>query len=183
MYLPNKITSVLSKISESYIAEYSDGKIESVSISDKNIKVDASSKGYCISIKGRDIYLDNIQQLEPLLIKIGAIKKSTNKIKKDNIINDNIIELLSNKKNSFLVEYKLGKVVSIEMKCPKLIVKKNSIGYLLSVNSETISIDNLTSLKKLLQKINIIDKDTDKKQKNIEDLGFEQLKLDLEFYI
>ena len=51
MNLPNKITNVLSKISKYYIVEYNDGKISSVSISDKDINIEMSSKGYCISIE------------------------------------------------------------------------------------------------------------------------------------
>lgn len=178
MYLPNKINNVLPKISESYTTEYSDGKIEAVSISDKDIRIEASNKGYCISVKGSDIHLDNLQRLEPLLIKIGAMEKRSGKSRKEHMIKDNLVDLFSKKKNTFSVEYNLGKVVAIKMKCPKLVVKRNSVGYLLSVNNENISIDGLTSLKNLLQKMNVIDKD--KKQKEIKGLGFEQLELDLE---
>ncbi|MGL5749395.1 MAG: hypothetical protein ACRCXT_02620 [Paraclostridium sp.] len=178
MYLPNKITNVLSKVSKSYVAEYNDGKITSVSVEDKDIKIEASSKGYCISIKGSNIHLDNLQGIEPLLIKMGATQKRGN-LRKEPAIRDNLVELFSKKKNTFSVEYKLGKATAIKMKLPKLTIKKNSLGYLLSVNSESIAIDSLTSLKSLLQKMNVIEVDKTK-EKVEENQGFEQLMLDLE---
>lgn len=179
MYLTNKITNVLSKISEYYIVEYNDGKIVSVLIGNKDINIEACSKGYCISIKGRDIYLDNLQALEPLLIRIGAIQKNVIKIKKDMTIKDNLIELFSKNVDSFSVEYKLGKIVSINIKYPNLIIKKNSVGYVLIANNENISIDSLASLKSLLQKMNILDKEKNRTSKKNKELGFEQLMLDL----
>lgn len=178
MYLPNKITDMLSKISKSYIAEYNKGKISSVSIGEEDIRIEASDKGYCISIKGRDIHLDNLQKLEPLLLKMGAIK-SNNNIKKEPAIRDNLIEIFSKNRKNFSVEYKLGKTVSIKMENPNLVIRKNSVGYLLIVNNEKIAIDNLSSLRKLLQKMSIIDKDKVKKKQDIEEIGFEQLMLDL----
>ena len=178
MYLPNKITNVLSKISKYYIVEYNDGKISSVSISDKDINIEMSSKGYCISIKGSNIHVDDLQGLEPLLIKIGAIKNSNEKIKKEQYIRDNLIELFSKNVNSFSVQYKLGKVVSVNIKSPTLILRKNSVGYLLISNNESISIDSLTSLKSLLYKMNILSKD--KKENKNKELGFEQLMMDLD---
>lgn len=66
---------------------------------------------------------------------------------------------------------------------PNLTIKKTGVGYTLIVNNESISIDNLSSLKKLLSKINVIqdDKETKKetsKNKNNQ-LLIEQLTLDL----
>ena len=91
-----------------------------------------------------------------------------------------MIELFSKNVNSFSVEYKLGKVVSVNIKSPTLILRKNSVGYLLISNNESISIDSLTSLKSLLYKMNILSKD--KKENKNKDLGFEQLMLDLDIY-
>ena len=59
-----------------------------------------------------------------------------------------------------------------------MILRKNSVGYLLISNNESISIDSLTSLKSLLYKMNILSKD--KKENKNKDLGFEQLMLDLD---
>ncbi|WGX74659.1 hypothetical protein QJS64_10795 [Paraclostridium bifermentans] len=76
-----------------------------------------------------------------------------------------------------------SKVLSIKMDDPNLTIKKTGVGYTLIVNNESISIDNLSSLKKLLLKINVIqdDKETKKeisKNKNNK-LLIEQLTLDL----
>ena len=47
MYLPSKITNILSKITKSYTVKYTNGKIESVFISEKDVTIQASNKGYC----------------------------------------------------------------------------------------------------------------------------------------
>ena len=71
MYLPNKIVQVLAKTSESYIAEYKDGKILSIEIPQRNIKIGISNKGYYTLINNEEINLDNLQNLEILLMKVN----------------------------------------------------------------------------------------------------------------
>lgn len=183
MYLPNKVTSVLAKIDKSYEVKYVDGKITSIYINEKDIKIEASSKGYSVNLKGGPIFLNDLKLLEPLLIRMGAIEMKKSKSKKEKVLNDKLIELFSKKKNTFSVEYIDSKVLSIKMDDPNLTIKKTGVGYTLIVNNESISIDNLSSLKKLLSKINVIqdDKETKKeisKNKNNK-LLIEQLTLDL----
>ena len=60
MYLPSKITNILSKITKSYTVKYTNGKIESVFISEKDVTIQASNKGYCIYLKGGPIYLNDL---------------------------------------------------------------------------------------------------------------------------
>ena len=61
MYLPNKITNILSKITKSYTVKYTNGKIESVFINEKDVMIQASNKGYCIYLKGGPIYLNDLK--------------------------------------------------------------------------------------------------------------------------
>jgi hypothetical protein len=179
MYLPNKVTSVLAKIDKSYEVKYIDGKITSIYINEKDIKIEASSKGYCVNLKGGPIFLNDLKLLEPLLIKMGAIEAKKLKSKQEKMLNDKLIELFSKKKNTFSVEYMDSKALSIKMDQPSLIIKKTVVGYTLIVNNESISIDNLSSLKKLLLKINVIQEDK-KISKNLNDkILIEQLTLDL----
>ncbi|GAA0712877.1 hypothetical protein GCM10008904_26540 [Paraclostridium ghonii] len=179
MYLPNKVTSVLAKIDKSYELKYIDGKIASIYINEKDIKIEASSKGYCVNLKGGPIFLNDLKLLEPLLIKMGAIEAKKSKLKKEKESNDKLIELFSKKKNTFSVEYMDSKVLSIKMDQPSLTIKKTVVGYALIVNNENISIDNLSSLKKLLLKMSVIEEDK-KTNKNLNDkILIEQLTLDL----
>lgn len=183
MYLPNKITSVLAKIDKHYEVKYVNGKITYIYINEKDIKVEASSKGYCVNLKGGPIFLNDLKLLEPLLIRMGAIEMKKTKLKKEKVLNDKLIELFSKEKNTFSVEYIDSKVLSIKMDDPNLIIKKTGVGYTLIVNNEIISIDNLSSLKKLLSKINVIQEDKEIKKetnKNFNDkILIEQLTLDL----
>lgn len=179
MYLPNKVTSVLAKIDKSYEVKYIGGKITSIYINEKDIKIEASSKGYCVNLKGGPIFLNDFKLLEPLLIKMGAIEAKKLKLKKEKMLNDKLVELFSKKKNTFSVEYMDSKVLSIKMDQPSLIIKKTGVGYTLIVNNESISIDNLSSLKKLILKMNVIQEDK-KINKNLNDkILIEQLTLDL----
>ncbi|WP_250673822.1 hypothetical protein LZ906_006930 [Paraclostridium ghonii] len=179
MYLTNKVTSVLAKIDKSYELKYIDGKIASVHINEKDIKIEASSKGYCVNLKGGPIFLNDLKLLEPLLIKMGAIEAKKSKLKKEKESNDKLIELFSKKKNTFSVEYMDYNVLSIKMDQPSLTIKKTVVGYTLIVNNENISIDNLSSLKKLLFKMSVIQEDK-KTNKNLNDkTSIEQLTLDL----
>ncbi|MDU6248838.1 MAG: hypothetical protein E6612_07955, partial [Paeniclostridium sordellii] len=66
MYLPNKITSVLAKIDKPYEVKYIDGKIIDVYIKEKDIKIEASSKGFCINLKGGPIFFNYLKNIEPL---------------------------------------------------------------------------------------------------------------------
>ena len=179
MYLPNKIIDVLSKTSESYIAEYQNGKILSIEIPKSNTKIGISNKGYYMLINNEEINLDSLQNLEILLNKIKLKESKEKNLKKLYNIKDDLVELFSKQKKNFCVEYKNGKVVCIEKKSKNLKIKKNSVGYTLSINNKIIAIDNISSLKTFLQKMNIltIDKAKSKKEKNKE--GFEQLMLEI----
>ena len=55
-------------------------------------------------------------------------------------IKDDLVELFSKQKKNFCVEYKNGKVVCIEKKSKNLNIKKNSVGYTLSINNKIISL-------------------------------------------
>lgn len=180
MYLPSKITNILSKITKSYIVKYTNGKIESVFIKEKDVKIEASSKGYCIYLKGGPIYLSDLKSIEPLLVKMNVL--STNgKAKHNKSIKDGLIDIFSKNKDSFSVEYNGERIISLKLENPKLLIKKIDVGYSLNVNNENISINNVVSLKKLLIKMNVLSPIEKKsiKKNNIYDQGFEQLMLDI----
>jgi hypothetical protein len=180
MYLPNKITNVLAKVDKSYEVKYTNGKITSIYINEKDIKIEASIKGYCLNLKGGPIFLNDLKSLEPLLIKMGAIQNKKYKNKKIKNVKDNLVDLFSKKKNTFSVEYIHSKVLSIKMDNLGLSIKKTGVGYAMIVNNESISIDNITSLKKLLIKMNIIEKEEKINKKLKDDDLFEQLTLNLD---
>lgn len=181
MYLPNKIITILSKIDQSCEVKYVDGKIVHILINEKNIKIEASSKGYCVNLKGGPIFLNDLNLLEPLLVKMGCIKFKKRNLKKEKVLNDKVIELFSKNKSTFSLEYNDFKVLSIKIENPNLVIKKVGLGYNLTVNNEIIAIDNFSSLKKLLLKINIIKAEIKSKKDLIENNKFsgEQLTLDL----
>ena len=180
MYLPSKITNILSKITKSYIIKYTNGKIESVFIKEKDVKIEASSKGYCIYLKGGPIYLNDLKSIEPLLVKMNVLS-SQDKTKHNKSIKNDLIDIFSKNKDSFSVEYNGEIIVSLKLENPKLIINKTDVGYSLNVNNENISINNVASLKKLLTKINVIKPVNKKssKKNDIYDSGFEQLMLDI----
>ncbi|MBC6002878.1 hypothetical protein H8891_03610 [Paeniclostridium sp. NSJ-45] len=180
MYLPNKITNVLAKIEKSYEVKYTNGKITSIYINEKDIKIEASSKGYCLNLKGGPIFLNDIKSLEPLLIKMGVIKAKKVKNKEVKNIKDNLVELFSKKKNTFSVEYINSKVISIKIYNPNLSIKKTGVGYAMIVNNESISIDSVNSLKKLLIKMNLIEKEKSTNKKSKDNILFEQLTMNLD---
>ena len=187
MYLPSRITKILSKMNKSYIIYYDKGKIVSVATDNNNIRIEVSSKGYCINLKGSQIILNNLEALEPLLFKVNMLNKeykNKNKFK----MKDSFIEIFSENKNTFAVEYNQGNIISIIMDKPKLFINKTSTGYLLSVNNKEIAVDNFSDIKKLLTKMNIIKSnkkikiESNKKPKLLykkDDMGFEQLKLNI----
>lgn len=178
MYLPSKITDILSKITKSYTVKYTNGKIECIFISEKDVKIRASNKGYCIYLKGSPIYLNDLKSLEPLLVKMNIL--NNDKIKNNKSIKDDLIDIFSKNKDTFSVEYNGQHIVSLNLENPKLIIHKTSIGYSLNINNENISINNVVSLKKLLIKMNII-RPLKKKNitKDVYDCKFEQLMLDI----
>ena len=180
MYLPSKITTILSKITKSYTVKYNNGKIESVFISEKDVRIQASNKGYCIYLKSGPIYLNDLKSIEPLLIKMNILNNDDN-IKNNKFIKDELIDIFSKNKNTFSVEYSEGYIISLNLENPKLLISKISVGYLLNINNEKISISNVASLKKLLTRMNII-KPLKKKniKKDVYDYGFEQLMLDID---
>ena len=175
MYLPSKITNIISKITKSYTVKYTNGKIESVFISEKDVTIQASNKGYCIYLKGGPIYLNDLKSIEPLLVKMNVLK-----IKNNKSIKDELIDIFSKNKDTFSVEYNGARIVSLNLENPKLVISKTSVGYSLNVNNENISINNVVSLKKLLTRMNVI-KPLKKKyiKKDVYDCGFEQLMLDI----
>lgn len=177
MYLPSKITNILSKITKSYTVKYTNGKIESVLIKDKDVKIEASNKGYCIYLKGGPIYLNDLRSIDPLLVKMNVLSKD-DKARQNKSIKDDLIDVFSKNKDSFSVEYNGARIVSLNLENPKLIINKTSVGYSLNVNNENISINNVASLKKLLIKINVI-KPLKKKSRDVYDCGSEQLMLDI----
>ncbi|WP_373599388.1 hypothetical protein [Paraclostridium bifermentans] len=179
MYLPNKITNVLCKIDRPYEIKYENGKITYIYIKDKDVKIEASSKGFCLNMKGGPIFLNDLKSLEPLLVKVGAIEKRP-KSKKEKLKRDNLIELFSKKRNTFSVEYINSKVLSIKMENSGLVIKKTGVGYAMIVNNESISIDNVSSLKKLLIKMNIIEDDKKVNKSSEDGILFEQLTLNLD---
>ena len=170
MYLPSKITNILSKITKSYTVKYTNGKIESIQ---------ASNKGYCIYLKGGPIYLNDLKSIEPLLVKMNVLNNN-DKIKNNKSIKDELIDIFSKNKDTFSVEYNGARIVSLNLENPKLVISKTSVGYSLNVNNENISINNVVSLKKLLTRMNVI-KPLKKKniKKDVYDCGFEQLMLDI----
>jgi len=187
MYLPSRIIKILSKMNKSYIIYYNKGKISSVVTDNNNIKIEASSKGYCINLKGSQIILNNLESLEPLLFKVNMLNKedkNKNKFK----MKDSFVEIFSENENTFAVEYNQGKIMSIIMDEPKLFINKTSTGYLLNVNNKEIAVDNFSDIKKLLTKMHIIESkkkskiESNKKPKLLykkDDMGFEQLKLNI----
>lgn len=179
MYLPNKITNILSKITKSYTVKYTNGKIESVFINEKDVMIQASNKGYCIYLKGGPIYLNDLKSIEPLLIKMNVLNNDY-KSKNNKSINDDLIDIFSKNKDTFSVKYSGACIVSLNLENPKLIISKTNVGYSLNVNNENISINNAGSLKKLLTRMNVI-KPLKKKniKEDIYDCGFEQLMLDI----
>ena len=174
MYLPNKITNILSKITKSYTVKYTNGKIESVFINEKDVMIQASNKGYCIYLKGGPIYLNDLKSIEPLLIKMNVLNNDY-KSKHNKSINDDLIDIFSKNKDTFSVKYSGACIVSLNLENPKLVISKTSVGYSLN-----ISINNAVSLKKLLTRMNVI-KPLKKKniKEDIYDCGFEQLMLDI----
>lgn len=179
MYLPNKITNVLYKIDKPYEIKYENGKITYIYIKDKDVKIEASSRGFCLNMKGGPIFLNDLKSLEPLLVKVGAIEKKL-KSKKEKLKKDNLVELFSKKRNTFSVEYINSKVLSIKMENSGLVIKKTGVGYAMIVNNESISIDNVSSLKKLLIKMNIIEDDKKINKSSEDGILFEQLTLNLD---
>ena len=179
MYLPSKITNIFSKITKSYTVKYTNGKIESVFISEKDVTIQASNKGYCIYLKGGPIYLNDLKSIEPLLVKMNVLNNN-DKIKNNKSIKDELIDIFSKNKDTFSVEYNGARIVSLNLENPKLVISKTSVGYSLNVNNENISINNVVSLKKLLTRMNVI-KPLKKKniKKDVYDCGFEQLMLDI----
>lgn len=179
MYLPNKITNILSKITKSYTVKYTNGKIESVFINEKDVMIQASNKGYCIYLKGGPIYLNDLKSIEPLLIKMNVLNNDY-KSKNNKSINDDLIDIFSKNKDTFSVKYSGACIVSLNLENPKLVISKTNVGYSLNVNNENISINNAGSLKKLLTRMNVI-KPLKKKniKEDIYDCGFEQLMLDI----
>lgn len=179
MYLPSRITKILSKMNKSYVIYYNKGKISSVVIDNKNIKIEACSKGYCINLKGSQIILNDLEALEPLLFKVNMLNKEKqykNKFK----MKDSFVEIFSENKNTFAVEYNQGNITSIIMDEPKLYINKTSTGYLLSVNSKEIAVDKFLAIKKLLIKMQIIENKTSNKILDKENnIDFEQLKLNI----
>ena len=173
MYLPSKITNILSKITKSYTVKYTNGKIESVFISEKDVTIQASNKGYCIYLKGGPIYLNDLKSIEPLLVKMNVLNNN-DKIKNNKSIKDELIDIFSKNKDNG------ARIVSLNLENPKLVISKTSVGYSLNVNNENISINNVVSLKKLLTRMNVI-KPLKKKniKKDVYDCGFEQLMLDI----
>ena len=173
MYLPSKITNILSKITKSYTVKYTNGKIE------KDVTIQASNKGYCIYLKGGPIYLNDLKSIEPLLVKMNVLNNN-DKIKNNKSIKDELIDIFSKNKDTFSVEYNGARIVSLNLENPKLVISKTSVGYSLNVNNENISINNVVSLKKLLTRMNVI-KPLKKKniKKDVYDCGFEQLMLDI----
>ena len=182
MYLPNKITSVLAKIDKPYEVKYIDGKIIDVYIKEKDIKIEASSKGFCINLKGGPIFFNDLKNIEPLLIKMNAIENKKHKLKKENTKKDPLVELFSKQKNNFSVEYENFRVLSIKMNNPSFTIKKTGVGYAMEVNNESISIDSMASLKKLLTKMNVIEKDKKINQEAKNKILFEQLTINLDEY-
>ena len=172
MYLPSKITNILSKITKSYTVKYTNGKIESVFISEKDVTIQASNKGYCIYLKGGPIYLNDLKSIEPLLVKMNVLNNN-DKIKNNKSIKDELIDIFSKNKDTFSVEYNGARIVSLNLENPKLVISKTSVGYSLNIN-------NVVSLKKLLTRMNVI-KPLKKKniKKDVYDCGFEQLMLDI----
>ena len=100
MYLPSKITNILSKITKSYTVKYTNGKIESVFISEKDVTIQASNKGYCIYLKGGPIYLNDLKSIEPLLVKMNVLNNN-DKIKNNKSIKDELIDIFSKNKDTF----------------------------------------------------------------------------------
>ena len=99
MYLPSKITDILSKITKSYTVKYTNGKIECIFISEKDVKIRASNKGYCIYLKGSPIYLNDLKSLEPLLVKMNIL--NNDKIKNNKSIN--YYKINDNKKSTKII--------------------------------------------------------------------------------
>ena len=155
MYLPSKITNILSKITKSYTVKYTNGKIESVFISEKDVTIQASNKGYCIYLKGGPIYLNDLKSIEPLLVKMNVLNNN-DKIKNNKSIKDELIDIFSKNKDTFSVEYNGARIVSLNLENPKLVISK------------------------LLTRMNVI-KPLKKKniKKDVYDCGFEQLMLDI----
>ena len=138
MYLPSKITNILSKITKSYTVKYTNGKIESVFISEKDVTIQASNKGYCIYLKGGPIYLNDLKSIEPLLVKMNVLNNN-DKIKNNKSIKDELIDIFSKNKDTFSVEYNGARIVSLNLENPKLVISKTRVGYSLYVNNEIIN--------------------------------------------
>ena len=110
--------------------------------------------------------------------------KNKNKFK----MKDSFVEIFSENKNTFAVEYNQGNIISIIMDKPKLFINKTSTGYVLNVNNKEIAVDNFSDIKKLLTKMHIIESkekskiESNKKSKLLykkDDIDFEQLKLNI----
>ena len=118
MYLPNKITNILSKITKSYTVKYTNGKIESVFINEKDVMIQASNKGYCIYLKGGPIYLNDLKSIEPLLIKMNVLNNDY-KSKHNKSINDDLIDIVQQIAIWYFTnddQYKASEITNIEAK-------------------------------------------------------------------
>lgn len=177
MYLPSKITKILSNINKSYIIYYTKGKISSVSIDNSSVSVKPCSQGYSIDIKGYSVVVSDLKSIEPLLMKFNTLN-SKEKIKKDLKITESLIDIFAENEKSFATEYYKGKVISILLDNPNLHIVKTPIGYILKINNEDISVDSFSNMKKLLIKINAI-KNKSTENKVDEKLEIEQLKLEI----
>mgnify|MGYP001577850742 CR=1 FL=1 len=176
MYLPSKITKILSNMNRSYIIYYSKGKITSVVVDNKNITISASTKGYLIDIKGSKVILNDLKSIKPLLMKFSTsqVDKSTS-FK----ISENLVELFAENEKTFAVEYLNGNVISIIMDKPSVKIEKTATGYFLEINYKEIAVDSLTDVKRFLSKMNIINENQKESNKNQEEDLYKQLKLDI----
>ena len=184
MYLPNKIIKSFTKINKPYTVYYSGNKISSVETDGKDVQIFSTTSGCCINIKGSQINLRDLDSIEALLVRFNVISKEKKQPKKLKV-SENVSEIFSGTKKLFAIEYYKGQVISVVVENPQIIIHRTSTGYCLEMGSKDIAVENLASLKKVLEKMNIIkpsnSKVNRKKKESIanEIPGVEQLSLNI----
>lgn len=164
MYLPEKIMKVLTKMSTPYTVHYKGNRISLIETEEKAMKIYSTSSGCKIDVKGSSINLMDLESLEKLLIKLDVITKQKGKMKAIKLKED-VSELFSGTKKEIAIKYYKGHMVSVLVKEPHVAINKTEFGYKIKMGAKEIAVENINSMRVLLEKMNVIPEMKVKKEK------------------
>lgn len=164
MYLPEKITKVLTKISVPYTVHYKGNKIYLIETEEKSLKIYSTSSGCKIDVNGVSINLRDLESLEKFLIKLDIITKQKGKIKTTKLKED-VSELFSGTKKEIAIKYCKGQIISVLVKEPHITINKTEFGYKIKMGANQIAVESINSMRIFLEKLNVIPEIKEKKEK------------------